>query len=158
MAPSNIRAVLKLYCPAGELNAGHTSDAALFHALLPYGLPLVEAFCKQFNERTKAQRGRVLPVTVTIFEDGRFSFIVDDTTSGADAQRLLRETAQRSSQTGLATTFSPGQKILVTEGPFVNFTGTIDQIQTSAGKLKVIVSIFGRETPVELEFWQVKPA
>ncbi len=42
------------------------------------------------------------------------------------------------------------------EGPFTNFTGVIEEVNTARGKLKVLVSIFGRHTPVELEFWQVE--
>ncbi len=52
--------------------------------------------------------------------------------------------------------FDIGETVKVTEGPFVNFTGTIDEINPERGKLKVSVSIFGRATPVELEYWQVE--
>lgn len=52
--------------------------------------------------------------------------------------------------------FEIGETVKVTEGPFVNFTGTIDEINPERGKLKVSVSIFGRATPVELEYWQVE--
>ena len=44
----------------------------------------------------------------------------------------------------------------VTEGPFTNFNGSIDEIHPERGKIKVGVSIFGRSTPVELEYWQVE--
>ncbi len=52
--------------------------------------------------------------------------------------------------------FDIGVTVKVTEGPFVNFTGVIDEINPERGKLKVSVSIFGRATPVELEYWQVE--
>ena len=51
--------------------------------------------------------------------------------------------------------FEEGENIRVTSGPFADFTGTIDEINADATKLKVLVSIFGRETPVELTFEQV---
>ena len=51
--------------------------------------------------------------------------------------------------------FEEGENIRVTSGPFADFTGTISEINADATKLKVLVSIFGRETPVELTFEQV---
>ena len=54
------------------------------------------------------------------------------------------------------TVFSVGEAVKITDGPFNDFLGTIDYIDESRGKLKVLVSIFGRETPVELDFLQVK--
>lgn len=52
--------------------------------------------------------------------------------------------------------FVVGEAIKITDGPFADFLGTIDSIDEARGKLKVLVSIFGRETPVELDFLQVK--
>lgn len=52
--------------------------------------------------------------------------------------------------------FVVGEAVKITDGPFADFLGTIDTIDETRGKLKVLVSIFGRETPVELDFLQVK--
>ncbi len=52
-------------------------------------------------------------------------------------------------------TFTVGDPVKITDGPFADFLGTIDEIDETKGKLKVLVSIFGRETPVELDFLQV---
>ena len=52
--------------------------------------------------------------------------------------------------------FSVGEAVKITDGPFAEFLGTIDNIDEGPGKLRVLVSIFGRETPVELDFLQVK--
>lgn len=53
------------------------------------------------------------------------------------------------------STFSIGEAVKIIEGPFNEFLGTIDKIDESKGKVHVLVSIFGRETPVELDFMQV---
>ena len=51
--------------------------------------------------------------------------------------------------------FEPGDEIRVIDGPFTNFNGTVDQVNAEKGKIRVLVSIFGRSTPVELDFVQV---
>jgi len=53
------------------------------------------------------------------------------------------------------STFSAGEAVKIVEGPFADFLGTVDHIDETKGKLSVLVSIFGRETPVELDFTQV---
>ncbi len=53
------------------------------------------------------------------------------------------------------STFSAGEAVKIVEGPFADFLGTVDHIDETKGKLSVLVSIFGRETPVELDFAQV---
>lgn len=52
--------------------------------------------------------------------------------------------------------FVIGEEVKITDGPFLNLNGSIDEIDPEKGKLKVSVSIFGRFTPVELEYWQVE--
>ncbi|MBW2020489.1 MAG: transcription termination/antitermination protein NusG [Deltaproteobacteria bacterium] len=51
--------------------------------------------------------------------------------------------------------FEPGDEVRVIDGPFTNFTGTVEDVKPDKGKIRVLVSIFGRATPVELEFVQV---
>lgn len=54
------------------------------------------------------------------------------------------------------TKFTVGEAVKITDGPFADFLGSIDHVDEDHGKLRVLVSIFGRETPVELDFLQVK--
>ena len=52
--------------------------------------------------------------------------------------------------------FRKGQSVRVTDGPFIDFMGVVDDISMEKGKVKVLLSLFGRETPVELDFLQVE--
>jgi transcriptional antiterminator NusG len=52
--------------------------------------------------------------------------------------------------------FDIGETVRIKDGAFENFEGVIEEIDNERGKLKLMVSIFGRSTPVELEFWQVE--
>ena len=52
--------------------------------------------------------------------------------------------------------FRKGQGVRVTDGPFIDFVGVVDAISQDKGKVKVLLTLFGRETPVELDFLQVE--
>ena len=52
--------------------------------------------------------------------------------------------------------FRKGQSVRVTDGPFIDFMGVVDDISMEKGKVKVLLTLFGRETPVELDFLQVE--
>ena len=52
--------------------------------------------------------------------------------------------------------FQKGQSVRVTDGPFAEFIGTVDEVHPERNKVRVLVSIFGRETPVELDFLQIE--
>lgn len=65
-------------------------------------------------------------------------------------QKFVRAPAKR-----FKTKFSVGEAVKITDGPFADFLGTINEMDEEKGKVKVLVSIFGRETPVELDFLQI---
>ena len=73
-----------------------------------------------------------------------------------EVDNILKRTEETKLKPSPKTIFDKGEQIRVKEGPFLNFNGTIDDIHPEKGKLKVSISIFGRSTPVELEYWQVE--
>lgn len=73
-----------------------------------------------------------------------------------EVKNILKKSEETQARPSQKITFAKGEQVRVTEGPFVNFNGTIDDINPEKGKIKVAVSIFGRATPVELEYWQVE--
>lgn len=72
--------------------------------------------------------------------------------------RILRQVEDASGKEVPKVNFAVGEVVKILDGPFLNLTGEIDEIDAQKGTLKVSVSIFGRFTPVELEFWQVEKA
>ncbi len=76
--------------------------------------------------------------------------------SQEEVAEILRQTEERKDKPTPRVTFQKGEGVRVVEGPFTNFSGAIEEVNVARGKLKVLVSIFGRQTPVELEFWQVE--
>lgn len=75
--------------------------------------------------------------------------------SEQEAKQIL-SSMEEGAKPRLKTTFEKGDSIQVLYGPFSSFTGTIQEIREDRGKIKALLSIFGRETPVELDFEQVK--
>lgn len=73
-----------------------------------------------------------------------------------EVDNILKRAEETRVKPSPKTLFEKGEQVRITEGPFMNFNGTIDEIHPEKGKLKVSVSIFGRSTPVELEYWQVE--
>jgi transcriptional antiterminator NusG len=73
-----------------------------------------------------------------------------------EVDSILKRTEETQSKPSPKIIFEKGEQVRVTEGPFVNFNGTIEEVHPEKGKIKVSISIFGRSTPVELEYWQVE--
>jgi transcription termination/antitermination protein NusG len=74
----------------------------------------------------------------------------------SEVDSILKRTQETQVKPSPKIVFEKGEQVRVTEGPFINFNGTIEEIHPDKGKIKVSVSIFGRSTPVELEYWQVE--
>ncbi len=73
-----------------------------------------------------------------------------------DVNQILTQQEEKTSKPKPKIDFGQGENVRVKEGSFANFNGVIDEVHPSRGKLKVMVTIFGRQTPVELEYWQVE--
>ena len=73
-----------------------------------------------------------------------------------ELENIRSQISEGSQQKAIEDEFTIGQKVTITEGSFGNFSGIIDEINQERRKLKVLVSIFGRPTPVEVEFDKVK--
>lgn len=75
--------------------------------------------------------------------------------SDSEVEDMLRQSAADEDVVRPKIAFDVGEVVRIKDGAFENFEGTIEEIDNERGKLKLAVSIFGRSTPVELEFWQV---
>lgn len=74
-----------------------------------------------------------------------------------DVEKMLAAAIRPEEGPALANlAFKKGDRVKVTEGPFENFEGTVDEINAQKGTVRVIVMIFGRPTPIEIEYWQVE--
>jgi transcriptional antiterminator NusG len=76
-----------------------------------------------------------------------------------DVARMLgrKEKAAEEKQPRLQINFEKGDRVKIKEGAFENFEGSVDEVIESKGLVRVIVNVFNRPTPVELEYWQVEP-
>lgn len=73
-----------------------------------------------------------------------------------DVQKMTNRIAEGQAKPRPKISFREGENVRVVDGPFSNFNGTVEDVNPDKGKVKVLVSIFGRSTPVELDFIQVE--
>jgi len=91
--------------------------------------------------------------------DGVIGFVGGDRPTALkkdEIERILLQVQEADGKEVPKVQYEVGEEVQINDGPFLNLTGRIDEIEPERGKLKVSVSIFGRFTPVELEYWQVE--
>lgn len=76
--------------------------------------------------------------------------------SQKEAEQLMHQIQEGVERPRPSVTFDIGEEVKVADGPFASFNGTVEEVDEEKGRLKVSVSIFGRATPVELEYTQVE--
>ena len=74
----------------------------------------------------------------------------------SEVEVLLHQVDEKKEKVKPKVIYEKGETVKITDGPFMNFTGTIEEVDSERGRLKVSVAIFGRTAPVELEYWQVE--
>ena len=124
---------------------------------------------KQVTTRRKFYPGYVL---IQMVFDEETSYLVTDTPGvsrflgGGDQPQPLKDseieliierTKRGATKTISETPFEDGDSVMVVDGPFSGFSGVVEVIDAERGKVRVMVTIFGRATPVDLEFAHVKP-
>ena len=76
--------------------------------------------------------------------------------SDEEVQQIVYKSGESKEKPKLKVKFEKNETVRITEGPFATFTGVVDEVNDDRETLKVMVTIFGRSTPVELEFKQVE--
>ena len=137
---------LKLQVPAGAANPSPPIGPALGQR----GLNIME-FCKAFNAQTQKEEKNTPKVTGVLGAENKPMPI-----SETEAMRIQNQMQEGVERPKASVSFEIGENVRVADGPFASFSGVVEEIDEARSRVKVAVSIFGRATPVELEFGQVE--
>ncbi len=130
------------------------------------------------NGKAKIQETKLYPgyvfVEMKLEDDGRIPqdvfFLIKETTGVGDfvgtagrptpmapheVEKMLFDSRKPEETPTIKMEFEKGDHITIKEGPFANYEGTVDEVLPDKGKVRVLVTIFGRQAPVELEYWQI---
>jgi len=131
---------------------------------------------KQKITETKLYPGYVF-VEMRLEPDGRIPqdvfFLIKETTGVGDfvgtagrptkmkdheIEKMLRDSKKPEDEPMVKLVFAKGEHVTIKEGPFQGYEGTVDELDPEKGRVKVLVTIFGRQAPIELEEWQIGKA
>ena len=131
---------------------------------------------KQRITETKLYPGYIF-VEMRLEPDGRIPqdvfFLIKETTgvgdfvgtagrptpmSPGEVEKMLHDSKMPEEEPTVRMEFAPGDSVTIKEGPFENYEGTVDEVLPERGLVRVLVTIFGRQAPVELEYWQIAKA
>jgi transcriptional antiterminator NusG len=131
---------------------------------------------KQKITETKLYPGYVF-VEMKLEDDGRIPqdvfFLIKETTGVGDfvgtagrptpmkeheIEKMLRDSRKPEDEPSVKLVFSKGEHVVIREGPFQGYEGTVDELFPEKGVVRVLVTIFGRQAPVDLEEWQIGKA
>jgi len=73
-----------------------------------------------------------------------------------DQNKMLEEAERPEGEVSVKAEFKKGDRVKVTNGAFMNFEGDVDEVIFDKGMVRIITTIFGRPTPLELEYWQIE--
>ena len=111
-----------------------------------------------FMEMEPTENGRVPEGAWFMIKEtsGVGDFIGTEGMRDTDVAKMLLEAEKPEESPSIKVEFKKGDMIKIREGAFENFEGTVDSIDSSRGIVKVIVTIFGRSTPLDIEYWQIE--
>lgn len=131
---------------------------------------------RQRITETKLYPGYVF-VEMRLEDDGRIPqdvfFLIKETTGVGDfvgtagrptpmkeheIEKMLLDSRKPEDEPTIKLTFEKGEHVVIREGPFENYEGTVDELFPEKGQVRVLVTIFGRQAPVDLEEWQIAKA
>ena len=136
-----------------QINAAKaTASPPVGPALGQHGVNIA-AFIKEFNARTQAMEGYKIPVVITVYADRSFTFITKTPPTPLTEEEVYEMGVEKRE---IVVNYAVGDTVRILDGPLSSFTGTVDSIEVDQNTVSVIVSMFGRETPVEFELDQVE--
>ena len=140
-------------------------SARQIHSLLlywfaPAGLPGPSPMASTKSFSTSGTRGsrKVAASPSTQQEDGEHDSVGQGRLSDKEVANILHQVQEGVEKPKPKVLFEVGESVRVTEGPFTDFNGNVEEVNYEKSKIRVSVLIFGRATPVELDFGQVEKA